>query len=79
MMPRAFGTVALLTVFTESGFSIGSLILRKIPKILGILFINETRMEKIDEKIEKTFLKTLKYDRNAKIRSFFVHFIRISL
>ena len=46
MMPRVFGIVASLISFPGSGFSINPLILRKIPKIWGILFVNETHMEK---------------------------------
>ena len=67
MMSRALGTVALLTSFPGFAFSISPLIMSKIPKFLGILFINETHMEKNRRKIEKAFFQILKNDSNMKL------------
>ena len=54
MMP--FGNVVLLTSVPGSGFSISPLIFRKMSKILGILFRNEIRMEKINKNVGISFL-----------------------
>jgi len=61
MMSRSFGTVALLKSIPGSEFSISPLLLRKIPKILGILFKNKTCMEKNRQKNHKIiFINSLK-------------------